>query len=702
MNYDIYIYISSVLASLSGWFVVWRKNRDASWFFFFLFTIFASIWFFTFSFFPTTFFPDEIQLLVSRLLFCSSTLALYSLFCFLLFFWENITYIWSKKILIPIIVFLSIWIVYMGTDLIIERLEYNLNTDTYHQVKGSLFALHISSHFIGIFLFFDTLFRKIKTQNSLGNIKLKNILFSTLIVSFTLFILKMALPIFQLWIGEKEMVFLCFVFVGIVLIVIRRNYFFRIWDKLWQFFLFIVSGIGAFLLIKTIKYFFHIIQSGLFDVWMSQSVYFLLDIFGIITFYSIFYWTFRSLFHGNHLLTDLFTSIENLKKSVSNATDIASLNDIISQEMNKTFKPHSSSIRLYNPGEDVFVELRKYFDDNNRGRFFINDDLFIEQNKRFYDTEKLRWEIPKDAFLIFPFYDALWKNIGIFILWSKKFWDAYTKTELDVLGSFSHFLETHLRYMWMHVTAKSLSLNMDEKINEKLTEYNSLINRQKEFIWVISHEIRSPLSAAIFQSGSIVEDIGGTRRVSRQKLKNEIAILNTQLVRTGGLLSKLFSVQYHDTHEVELVREAVIFGDFIAEEIDFFRHVYSHVVFHTSIDEEIGIVFIDRVQFQQVISNLLENAVKFLSGQDSPLIRIRAQKIDTDLRVVIEDNGRGFEWINTEDIFDKYSTGRTGSIWLWMWLYLSKKIVTLHHGTIIATLSEKYGGAKFVIKIPVE
>ena len=51
---------------------------------------------------------------------------------------------------------------------------------------------------------------------------------------------------------------------------------------------------------------------------------------------------------------------------------------------------------------------------------------------------------------------------------------------------------------------------------------------------------------------------------------------------------------------------------------------------------------IDKIQFQQVINNLLDNAVKFASGMDS-IIAISATKLGASLQLIIEDSGTGFQ-----------------------------------------------------------
>ena len=110
---------------------------------------------------------------------------------------------------------------------------------------------------------------------------------------------------------------------------------------------------------------------------------------------------------------------------------------------------------------------------------------------------------------------------------------------------------------------------------------------------------------------------------------------------------------------------------------------------------------IDKIQIQQVINNLLDNAVKFISDTNNPIIIISANKKWNNLYISIEDNGKWFEWIEIKDIFDKYSTWNRWTVWLGMGLYLCKKIISMHNGIIKASVSPSLHGAMFSITIPI-
>jgi signal transduction histidine kinase len=89
-------------------------------------------------------------------------------------------------------------------------------------------------------------------------------------------------------------------------------------------------------------------------------------------------------------------------------------------------------------------------------------------------------------------------------------------------------LENHIKYIKTYQQLQDFNINLDTKIDEKTIEYNNLINKQKEFIAMISHEIRSPVASAIFQADNMLDDIknGGITDV-----KSELDVLNSILIK---------------------------------------------------------------------------------------------------------------------------------------------------------------------------
>ena len=78
---------------------------------------------------------------------------------------------------------------------------------------------------------------------------------------------------------------------------------------------------------------------------------------------------------------------------------------------------------------------------------------------------------------------------------------------------------------------------------------------------------------------------------------------------------------------MNLFLEKIQLVQFLEYEIGLFSHMYGDITFLSQIDRDIGFVEIDKIQFQQVISNLLDNAVKF-AVNDAPIVSIKAKKSD--------------------------------------------------------------------------
>lgn len=91
----------------------------------------------------------------------------------------------------------------------------------------------------------------------------------------------------------------------------------------------------------------------------------------------------------------------------------------------------------------------------------------------------------------------------------------------------------------------------------------------------------------------------------------------------------------------------------LEDEADVLSSAHPEARIETEI-HDVGFVEIDRLQFQQAVSNLLQNAVKH-SGKPDPKVLLRAEATETALRVSIEDDGEGLT--DTESIFERYTTG---------------------------------------------
>lgn len=144
--------------------------------------------------------------------------------------------------------------------------------------------------------------------------------------------------------------------------------------------------------------------------------------------------------------------------------------------------------------------------------------------------------------------------------------EIYTENEIHTLKEFAFFLGLRIQSIEMYQKIEDLSINLDKKVDEKTIEFNDLINKQKEFIGMISHEIKTPISSAILQADSIVDYIQN-QNISTETITQELRLLQEQLLNIGDLMNKLFSVEYYDTRSITLFREQIDMRDFLLQEV---------------------------------------------------------------------------------------------------------------------------------------
>ncbi len=694
MSIYIILYIISFVTSIFWWVLIYKIYKNFFWLFFLLATIFISIWFSWYFLFFCGIENVNILLLISKLCFFSWICSTYSLLFSIYFFNKNKVY-YSKDIIYKVVFFyISVAILYIPTDFIIEWLNFSKKEHVYREIYWKLYFIHILLQASFIFLFIYFSIKRVKEQIYINKIRLKYILLATFISIFSAIILQLILPLFWIRILEKEIILVFVWFVLSVLIITKRYHFWKIWYWLWKWLISVNAILLSIVFTNTLSLLYFKVNNW---YWEIQNTNLLWTNILTIVFYIIFYNILSKIFLWFTKKDELKLSIEKLEQSISYIDNINSLNNFLKKEIKKIFKTDNFEIKLYSKIWEK-KELKKYFENELNEKIFINDIVFIEEKKNRFKKEFICKEISKNDFLIFPIYDKK-ENIWILAFWTKAFWDFYDIDEINSIKNLLFFIEYHLKYIKNYEQIKDLSLNLDKKVDEKTIEYNNLINKQKEFISMISHEIRSPISSAIFQADSIIDDVNSWE-INIEKLKTELEILNSLLIKTWDLSAKLFSVQYYDTHSISLYKEKIQISNLLKNEIEIYSHINESIEFIDNVDEKIWFIEIDKIQFQQVIENILTNSIKFINNENW-IISIEAFVKNNFLVINIEDNWKWFDWISTTNLFEKYTTWGWNSTWLWMWLYLCKRIVEMHKWEIRAFSSKKLWWAKFLIKIPI-
>jgi signal transduction histidine kinase len=259
------------------------------------------------------------------------------------------------------------------------------------------------------------------------------------------------------------------------------------------------------------------------------------------------------------------------------------------------------------------------------------------------------------------------------------------------------------------------SLNHLKEVNRKLiTKYNN----QREFVSLAAHELRSPIMPilGILELLEYEFEESDKKEIKLQREHLERLARNTR--RLERLASEILDVTKIDDQSLRLNKEYFNLKETVLDLIQDHKrqleksNASMKLLYEFKIEEEEEIparqddsspnIFInaDKIRINQVIDNLLTNAIKFTEeGTVSISITCKRGKNHTDTIIVrIKDNGTGIHPEILPRLFSKFVT--RSNMGTGLGLFISKNIVEAHGGKIWGVNNTDGKGATFVITLP--
>ncbi|TLX88816.1 MAG: sensor histidine kinase [Thaumarchaeota archaeon] len=258
------------------------------------------------------------------------------------------------------------------------------------------------------------------------------------------------------------------------------------------------------------------------------------------------------------------------------------------------------------------------------------------------------------------------------------------------------------------VKSRTTQLN---KTNESLIESNSLLasankqleihdNMQKEFINVAAHELRTPIMPILGEAELIENDISDNEsaRISREQISS--IIRNAK--RLDRLAADILDVTNIEGKSLKLNKTTFDIDEILSQLVtEYSRQIEKDVAKNKKVKisyEPLHVMIVaDNYRITQVISNIINNAIKFT---DQGIITIIGNADSAELTIKISDTGKGIDNEIINRLFDKFvsrSEQGTG-----LGLFISKNIIEAHGGRIIGFNNENGIGATFVLVLPLD
>ncbi len=246
---------------------------------------------------------------------------------------------------------------------------------------------------------------------------------------------------------------------------------------------------------------------------------------------------------------------------------------------------------------------------------------------------------------------------------------------------------------------------LTQKQNQELQVANAqlkvLIEKEKAFAYTVSHELRTPLTSIkiavdlmaeldnkqLLEQGSSYLGMAkkGVGRLCR--LVNDI--LSLSKLESGGEIMKMEPRQIND-----LIREAAALQEIVAEQ--------KGLYLRTELAPELPLVLLNEDKINQILSNLLNNAVKFTTQGGITVTSCRGRE-EGFIEVCVKDTGSGIAQEDFGKLFQKFkqlANSDSQAQGTGLGLAICKEVIAQHHGSIWVE-SDLGQGSSFIFTLPV-
>ncbi|HTN38689.1 MAG TPA: PAS domain S-box protein [Arachidicoccus sp.] len=258
---------------------------------------------------------------------------------------------------------------------------------------------------------------------------------------------------------------------------------------------------------------------------------------------------------------------------------------------------------------------------------------------------------------------------------------------LDISLSVSPIKDSAGRIIGASKIARDITF---EKLAQSILKERN--KRKDEFIAMASHELKTPLTS-----------MSGYLQLLEIKVPDEDKVFVKRIIRQQERLNNLFNDLF-DISKIQAGKLKFSFENFdmtqlILEVIDSFRNANPDFRFQVDLQENL-LIEGDSIRLEQVITNLLANAVKYSPNGGN--VEVRATIHAEELIFSIRDQGLGIASEHLREIFNQYYRAEqidTKIAGLGLGLYISKEIIERHGGRIWAE-SSLGEGSKFTVILP--
>jgi PAS domain S-box-containing protein len=262
------------------------------------------------------------------------------------------------------------------------------------------------------------------------------------------------------------------------------------------------------------------------------------------------------------------------------------------------------------------------------------------------------------------------------------------------------YAEDHHSVVQCNIRDITERCRLERQMQEQAAALAELDHRKDEFLAMLSHELRNPL-APILNAVQLLQLNKGQN--SRQQKAH--AIIGRQVGQLTHLVDDLMEVSRTLTGRIQLRREPIAVSGIVERAVETVRpliDLHRHKL-TVSLPPDSIWLYADAARLEQVVTNLLTNAVKYTNEGGQIWLSVQQEGDKAVLRV--RDTGLGITPVFLPHVFELFTQAERSSDrsqgGLGIGLALAQRLVEMHEGTIgvSSTLGQ---GSEFVVSLPVD
>ncbi len=235
-----------------------------------------------------------------------------------------------------------------------------------------------------------------------------------------------------------------------------------------------------------------------------------------------------------------------------------------------------------------------------------------------------------------------------------------------------------------------------QRINEQLQQANKEIER---FAYIVSHDLRAPLINlkgfsellqvsveqidSVFKSVAPLLDeaqIATLNTAIHEKIPTSLRFINTSVDRMDGFTSAILKLSRLENRQLNY--EVVNLKDLVSRILQSLAMQITEQSVEIVVDE-LPEIQADRIALDQILGNIISNAINYLDPDRRGQIRIYSERDDEKLTIHVQDNGRGIAEVDYDKIFAPFRrAGRSAIEGQGMGLAYVQALIKRHHGKI--------------------